>query len=348
VAKDVFSFHVMVRINGDNQKQPFEFSTPQGKEISKRLKDHVNVLLEERRKDQRRRPELVPHSQHSIMTSQLNLSSHIMENFFAEPSPDEAGTGRTPFVAPPSAAPDAPATGVHHPVPAVPEVTRAAAILTEHSADHTPALPPPPPPPSVDTTSAAAAAAAATSAATTVLTPAPDLHAVALPPPPPPSASAPVEEVARAMPQYVAPGHMAELALVFPDESPAELVRVLAATKGNVESAAAMLLEQPPPPRARKQFTPPAILRREGGAMQEAMSVMSAAMDPVATSRAAPALPVPRNVPHSAFGPGMLPARERNAPARIEQVAPVRPVPTEPSGAPPPRRRMNRAASTAA
>eukprot|EP01052_Picozoa_sp_SAG31_P002268 SAG31_NODE_78_length_27447_cov_83.819877_14_plen_75_part_00 len=53
----------MKRERGQNVKTPYNFCTPEAREISMKLKSHVNVLLRERNKSKRPEAELLEEEQ---------------------------------------------------------------------------------------------------------------------------------------------------------------------------------------------------------------------------------------------------------------------------------------------
>ena len=133
VAKDMFSFNVMLRVDGTNQKEPYEFGTNQGKEISLKLKEHVNVLLLERSRERRARtrPQVDP-TAGAGGSDQSFLSGMIVDEFYgaeAESAPrghDDSGGAAAPALAvttpssPPPLEPSSPPAAVRPPAAAQP------------------------------------------------------------------------------------------------------------------------------------------------------------------------------------------------------------------------------------
>ena len=79
----------MVSVQGVNKKQPFEFATSKGKEISKQLKEHVAKLLERRRKAKMRkgrRPHLLDPVDVDCLAPPIDISRLIVEDYFKAPN----------------------------------------------------------------------------------------------------------------------------------------------------------------------------------------------------------------------------------------------------------------------
>ena len=96
VAKDSFSFHVLLH----QKKQAFEFMTPEGKEISIRLKEHVAVLLLERSRERRSRAR--PSSGSGSVAAaagaeQTSFGGLILDEFYGAPIRDDPAAAPAPM-----------------------------------------------------------------------------------------------------------------------------------------------------------------------------------------------------------------------------------------------------------
>lgn len=216
VAKDTFSFHVLLRVNGANQKEAFEFTTPEGKAISLKLKEHVNVLLQERTRERRlrARPRKAPAAAAAAAvvgaSEEASLASVVLDEYYGVPSPDEDDActrlrTETSGVAPRSLVTNTSATSTTR---APSHVQEDRSSDQDHRSGETP----------WSTTS--------------------------IMPPRPTSPPAVASDAVNA-PNTVDPRQVRELALVFPQEADAELKRVLLASGGDFEAAARALLDKP-------------------------------------------------------------------------------------------------------
>jgi hypothetical protein len=218
VAKDTFSFHVLVRVNGTNQKEAFEFMTPEGKAISLRLKEHVNVLLLERSRERRSRarPRKVsaPAAAAAAAAEETSLSGMVLDEFYGVPE-DDTDTQAIPTPTDVPAGPLANTASAAMGGGAVPELQ--GGYRPERDDGSSDAL------------------------FSTASIPSP----LSASPQPPASLPPAVRSSAADTSRTVDRQQVRELALVFPNETDAELERVLLAADGDFEAAAATLLDKP-------------------------------------------------------------------------------------------------------
>ena len=284
VAKDTFSFHVLLRVNGANQKEAFEFLTPEGKAISMRLKEHVNVLLLERSRERRSRvrPRAASGTGAAAAAAaeQTSLSGMVLDEFYAVPDSDrdrdQSATAATGAAA---AAAAAAAAVVAEPVPVRPRA--GAGMMSPSVGGETGQLPGLPYNPPSD------------AMWSTASVPPPSVSM--LPPLTPslPGSGGGSGSTSGPFPlssPHVDPAQVRELSLVFPNEPAAELERVLLASDGSFEAAAAVLLEKPLEQtrssfRQTSSWSPglSGVVRSSGSSsadvIEGAMAIMSAAMD---------------------------------------------------------------------
>lgn len=288
VTNDTFSFHVLLRVNGANQKEAFEFFTPEGKTISMRLKEHVNVLLLERSRERRSRvrPRATsgPGAAAAAAAEQTSLGGLVLDEFYGVPDSERGRDDPTAATAA-AAGPVPVRAGM---MSQSQSVAGMAGTLGGESGQMQGDENPPSdamwstasiPPPSVSmlpplTPSMSPGAGAGGGGAS-------------------PLSSSP----------RVDPAQVRELSLVFPNEPAAELERVLLASDGSFEAAAAVLLEKPLEQtrssfRQTSSWSPDlsGVVRSSGSSsadvIEGAMAIMSAAMDAsgLQTTNAAPEL----------------------------------------------------------